>query len=530
MSEKKSVHIYNLCLRYRLCISILFLTTFTILQQGAQTPSALANDLAVSNVAITGQNGSTKTTNIAFDISWENSWRNQGNHDAVWVFAKYSTDSGSTWNHATLKGSGLNPAGFSAGTGTVVEWVASSDRKGAFLQRSVEGTGTTSVLGAQMVWDYDADGLSVSDTARVRVYGIEMVFVPTGNFYAGDNATADAAFKEGSGDTDPWHITSASSLSISNAGSNGKYYVSAGHSGESNSGSSFTISSSYPKGYNAFYAMKHEVTEGQWVSFFNSLPQAAKVTRDITSPTGKNSDGAVNRNTVAWISGSASTSRPDRAMSFLSWSDACAFADWAALRPMTELEFEKAARGKNVEPNAGEYVWGNVNITQALGISGTENGSETVTTEDANANYGSAAFSGGDGSAGPLRSGVFAKQDTSRSQAGAGFYGAMDLGGNVTERIVTVGNSEGRSFQGTHGDGQLTAAENYEGNATNTDWPGMDTFSNRGVTGAAGSGSRGGSWADGSGALRLSDRSKAALTDSSRSAAYGFRGVRTSPL
>ena len=42
---------------------------------------------------------------------------------------------------------------------------------------------------------------------------------------------------------------------------------------------------------------------------------------------------------------------------FLSWMDLAAYLDWAALRPMTELEFEKICRGPN-PPIAGEYVWG----------------------------------------------------------------------------------------------------------------------------------------------------------------------------
>ena len=46
----------------------------------------------------------------------------------------------------------------------------------------------------------------------------------------------------------------------------------------------------------------------------------------------------------------------------LSWPDLCAYADWAALRPMTELEYEKACRGPN-NPVLGEYAWGNTSIS-----------------------------------------------------------------------------------------------------------------------------------------------------------------------
>ena len=36
-------------------------------------------------------------------------------------------------------------------------------------------------------------------------------------------------------------------------------------------------------------------------------------------------------------------------MTYISWPDLLAYADWAALRPITELEYEKAARGVDVQ-------------------------------------------------------------------------------------------------------------------------------------------------------------------------------------
>jgi Neuraminidase (sialidase) len=70
----------------------------------AQT--AFANNVQVSNITLTGQNRARDFTLVQFDITWENSWWDPGKHDAAWVFVKYSTDGGGTWNHATLATSG----------------------------------------------------------------------------------------------------------------------------------------------------------------------------------------------------------------------------------------------------------------------------------------------------------------------------------------------------------------------------------------------------------------------------------------
>jgi hypothetical protein len=37
-----------------------------------------------------------------------------------------------------------------------------------------------------------------------------------------------------------------------------------------------------------------------------------------------------------------------------------------------------------------------------------------------------------------------------------GYYGALDLSGNIEEFAVTSGNTAGRSFTGINGDGALT--------------------------------------------------------------------------
>lgn len=486
--------------------------------------SAFANGVVLTNGEVVNQDTAQDFAFMQFDIQWKNSWNDGVNKDAVWVFAKFSVDEGETWNHATLALSGTNPNGFSSGTGTALDLIVPSDLKGVFLQRSFSGVGDVSTTGIQLVWDYGVDGLNdeqVYGSLVFKMFAIEMVQVPSGSYYAGDNGASSFSLRQGSADTDPWFINSSNSINVTNVASDGFYYTSSGYAGEDPSGSVFTISSSFPNGYGAFYSMKYEISESEWVSFFNTLTTNQKVNRDITTVDGKNTDSSFKRNTISWTTGYAETDRGDRACSYLSWMDGLAFADWAALRPMTELEFEKNSRG-TMASAAGEYAWGNSTITSATVLSGIEDGSETVSTTNANAVYNSVTYSGGDGGSGALRVGIFAKSTTNRILSGASYYGAMELSGNLSERIVTIGNATGRAYTGSHGDGILSS----NGFANNSDWPGYDGGQ---VTSALGSGIRGGSWSDTASKLQISDRQESSQNLTSRQSRFGFRAVRTAP-
>jgi formylglycine-generating enzyme required for sulfatase activity len=271
------------------------------------------------------------------------------------------------------------------------------------------------------------------------------------------------------------------------------------------------------------------------VEFINALPAAARSQHDLTDNNHKGSDAVLSRNAIS-CSGSplsCSTDRPWRALSYLSWMDLVSFLDWNALRPITELEFEKASRGP-VLPISGEFAWGSTDVTATAGLSGTsEDGTETVATSGANAHYNDTTLSGGDTAGGaeyqkgPLRAGILSTDTTVRTTAGAGYYGALDLSGNLKEHVVTIGNAAGRNFTGEHGDGTLSSDSGYEGNANTSAWPGLDAVVTRGVTGADGSGFRGGSWKDAADLLKISDRSEAALTSTQALNTYGGRGART---
>ena len=500
---------------------------------------AHANNLTVRNVQMGPRDPSSKTLSVLFDVAWENSWRNKINHDAVWLTVRlHDTQAAVTDRRlCQMPAVGLSPAGTSSGTTSGLEVYVAQDKTGAFLRRSQNSEiGSIATQSVKLTVDYSSCGFTESSQIGVTVFGLEMVLVPQGSFYAGDFGVSNASFKKGSGDNNPWDISAESAISVTGAASDGYYYTSANNAGEFATGASFTVPDAFPKGYNGFYAMKYEITEGEWVEFLNSLPSAqARAHRDLTDTSHKNSDAVLNRNTIS-CSGSpliCTTQRSSRPVSFLSWKDLCAFLDWAALRPMTELEFEKAARGPFV-PVKGEYSWSTIQIVPATTISGSaEEGDEVITNQGANANYNTTVLSGGDTAkgaeyqTGPIRAGVFATSMSDRQVSGGGNYGNMELSGNLKEWVVSIGNASGLAFTGLHGNGALTTVSGFEGNADVSGWPGMDVDATHGVTASSGAGFRGGSWADSAERLRISDRQEASSAASDALATYGGRGVRT---
>lgn len=263
--------------------------------------------------------------------------------------------------------------------------------------------------------------------------------------------------------------------------------------------------------------MKYEVSQGQYVDFFNTLDATQKIDRDITNSLHKNSDGVVARNTISYISGSATTSTPDRPLNYVSSIDYLAYLDWAALRPMSELEFEKACRGSSA-PVANEFARGNANIYAPLNpYTVSSDGTPASRVSDPGTLIGNAFYQPtASGFGGPVRCGIFAAsaQNKTREETGGSFYGIMELSGNLYERMVSVGHPDGRAFSGLHGDGVLTGTGEH--NVSN--WPTV-------TTGAIGY--RGGSFANGSDFIRVSDRYDAANSANITNAHIGFRGVRT---
>ncbi|MEM7037863.1 MAG: SUMF1/EgtB/PvdO family nonheme iron enzyme, partial [Bacteroidota bacterium] len=372
------------------------------------------------------------------------------------------------------------------------------------------------------------DGIAAREGMEIVIYGIEMVWVNAGGFWLGDGASNNT-FARGDSAL-PYYVGSAESIAVGTGADqlngSGAYAPTA------------DIPATWPNGFDGFYCMKYELSQAQYADFLNALTfeqQAARtsVAPDEASGTVALQPTSPNRNGIriltpgvaqqGWPAAYAhnldgtgdfndGASGETRACNWLDWDDMCAYLDWAALRPMTEMEYEKAARGPDSLNLAWTYAWGTDEVVDAntLMLDGT---SREVAVDKLTENTGLASH-GYDGPQGPLRCGFAADAGTNRVSAGAGYFGAMELSGNLWELCVTV-NAAGLAFTGALGDGELSA----DGEANASDWPGSE-----------GAGFRGGAWNSGIQPtfrdLAVSDRFYAGLPPVIRRNTAGGRGVR----
>lgn len=555
--------------------------TFAVLFFGMylMLTSVVANNIQVGNIAIVEQNTTAKQSLVQFDLTWENSWRTSNlngagvtNWDAAWIFVKFRVGSGE-WQHAKL-----DATGHQTGTGTAATIDAglldpktafnatTNPAVGVFVYRQSDGTGAFIQNGIKICWNYGENGVADDATVDIKVFAIEMVYVPQGSFYLGSGGneaksftTGPWTFTSGGGQQNPsvpFHVTSENAITIDNSA--GNLWGVQSSDGTSTIGNSGVLSADFPKGFAAFYCMKYEVTQKQYVDFLNTLNRDQQNTRTTTdigtgvtaisirkvmhTPNSSGQFGTAARTSVycdAIIpatgpvvfycdlndNGIPNESNDGQwlACNFLSYYDGAAFSDWAGLRPMTEFEFEKAARG-TANPQPDDFAWGpNLQYNKKYTLANVGTSSEKISenyysSADTYANTCWKTTNGNVG--GPFRVGIFADHPNNygRLSSGASFYGIMELSGNVWEMAVSVYKTEGRNYTGVHGDGILSA----DGKANQAFWPEIQ------VAGEVGAGLKGGSFPRENYFHRISYRANA-VVEIERKYDYGFRAVRSKP-
>ena len=452
--------------------------------------AAVAGDLAIGDVR-TEAPVAGGPARVRFTVAWKNGWRNDRNHDAAWVFVKVRVGSGG-WAHGTII-SGSEPRVEGRPSAAVH---VPADRIGLFVFPSGPHRGEVQWTTEVVVATPKPIPRDPRTDVEARVFGVEMVHVPEGPFTVGDPGPAAQKFagffrSGAAGEPDGLvRITSDGALPVGTAAGALNYRPGA-YAGDQKG----PVPAEFPKGYRAFYAMKYELRQGQYADFLNLLPEYAAGFRAVSGVPSYQA----HRGTIRFAGDRYVADRPQRPANFLAWSDAIAWADWAGLRPMTELEYEKAARGPGT-PLPREFPWGTTVPTTLRRLLGDD---------------GDLAASG-DADEARL-------SDETRPVLGASYFWVMDLAGSLWERVITVGSPAGRSFKGTHGDGQLTGF----GRATNEDWPREDD-------GPGGYGYRGGGNYAQPGPPSeflphspIGYRPYGSWGEGPRAVAYGFRAART---
>ena len=418
----------------------------------AMSSISFANNLVIGTPTVSG-------STVTFTIKWDNSWNvttGPSNWDAVWIFVKKQTCAPGTlneWLHADIATSGNSVDGSQLQVDTV------TDNKGVFIRRSAPGLGNITQATVTITLS------SPIGSDNIGVYGMEMVNVPQGEFYIGDGGSTNT-FTNGN-TNNPLLITQA--MQTAGIGAKTVYQ-------KSSLGSNGPLPSTYPLGYNRFYCMKYEITTGQFVSFLNSLTynQQLNLHSDPntilpTSPIGSVFEARFGyRIEIATPGESVTTLKPavygcdsnnnnifnenddstgvGMSMNYLQWF---AYLDWAAIRPMTEFEYEKACRG-TLAPVYGEYAWGstwfsNVHFNSRVNPRTPQ---ETMNTAPLGANNVQLGVS--------YRAGIFATATSDRDHSGATYYGILDMTGGMFERAIGGWSYDYSTFNENNGNGNLS--------------------------------------------------------------------------
>lgn len=437
---------------------------------------AKANNVKVENITFNQSN-----LEVSFDLSWENSWNFGDYHDAVWVFVKYNPNNIGSWLHAKIDSTGCSSSSY--------DLEFAEDNMGIYVKRRNQGQGNNNSASVTLKLDGPLQGIFPD----IKVYGIEMVNVPEGAFYFGDNYSFYSLVEEVAVKNNlvkqPILINDSPNPFLN------KQLKKVDFPGYYTNKSSIDLVDSFPTGYNRFYCMKYEITQGQYVDFLNSLSfYEQTIFSNFTSNFlfGENFRNASTfrqfnygflpndyNNGITFdqykfsetgelvfycdLDADNNYNDPDDGMTLAAVLDPVslnAYLNWSGLRPMTEMEYEKACRGP-IKPSPGDLAWGSSSfiIVDDYYIRNL-NGIGTDTFKLGDIFYGPLIYL-------PIRNGICAS-DTIKSRivTGGSFYGIMELSNSVAEFVIPIYEdlNSNQSYNFKNGDGEIYIFDNYKSN------------------------------------------------------------------
>jgi formylglycine-generating enzyme required for sulfatase activity len=395
---------------------------------------ALVQSLWANNIKVEDVKYDKTTKKVSFKISWENAWRQTADfYDAAWVFAKYRTVNQPNWLHAYVTKN-------STTVGGALETKESNDERGFYVRFNTDSLGH--VLPTQVSFE-------VSNVIGLfpdfKVFAVEMVYVPKGSFYAGARVTGDEAnlledqvlYQYAPSNSQnpsymPLQITSESE--IKNGFLVSPYISSKG------------ISQYFPKGYDAFYCMKHEVSNEQLIAYFNSIG-TNRTRLEMLGCSGNNpfkyNNITIGQDTVDIIGtltaeGYEFTCEAgyENHPAVMTPYTLASYLNWAGLCLMTELQYVKACRGP-LYPTENETAAG-INVrsgTTLTAVSDTFFANLKTPNERLKRHYSAPNTNK------LRRCGFAADSSTNRISSNASFYGILNMTDNAYEITISISDT-----------------------------------------------------------------------------------------
>lgn len=492
-------------------ILIFFITAFASVLNVTGNNVRITKELRVTDIT-------SGIATLEIGLAWDNSWRDEFNWDAVWLFLKYKEVS----DKKIINWEPLYPQkeGHHAGTDFLcIPGITNNRAVGILISRAKVSNGNCNVT-CQIKWELPIEfkNYSIADFENQKVIflvqGIEMVFLPYKAFHAGDGVSWNSI---GDSLKRPLVIGEETLAKID-------YWES-----DLDRISKVNLGRNFPKGYRGIYLMKYEISQEQYVRFLNALtreqqeillPHLTKLKEghylfgEGRNPSCRNGIYLVRKPKNGSPMHFENNLRNDDkwgylndgqtiACNYMGPVDMSAYCAWAGLRPMSELEYEKAGRRLYPqEPEAGEYAWNNA--VDPVFVSSIRSSGMTTETVDAAANVNAGGLLEG-----PVRCGAFARSNGNQMSSGGSYWGVMELSGNLKELCYNI--NAGNVFDGTvQGEGYFNM-----------------TFWNEDE---ACFGVRGGSFKSGLERLRISDRAEINYYKGRgifyRDSSVTFRGVR----
>jgi formylglycine-generating enzyme required for sulfatase activity len=441
-------------------------------------------NLQANNLQITNLTYDANANSINFDISWQSGFYVDALiSDHIYLFVKYKNSNSSSWQTMTFPAAGHSDDNAEMTLSIDSQSKIDATTNERIAMRASHTASFTSGETAANCTVKLSDLITLVDPS-FKVFGIEMVkcgLATTGSYYIGDGISPNR-FHQGNDSSQPFFYD----------GSTGYTQVGTGASDiNTTSMTAIPVSSIHFRYFwRQFNLMRYEITQAQYVDFLNCLSRTGQNEHTDTDISGttitntfvmSNSSTMTNRNGIRcdsilpnggpitffsdynenWIPNQNGDGQNISA-NFLLPKDLMAYLDWAGLSPMNEAQFEWYCRGPEL-PVPGEYAWGSTVKTAVTLLSGLTIGK----VNEIPINVGADGLYKPSGS--PMRTGATATSTTNRVQAGASYFGAMDLTGNVAELVFgsySVEDFELYDPTFSEGDGKLDLFGNH-----NQLWP-----------------------------------------------------------